>query len=88
MAAEVSQKAGPNDLVIVHPWYYGLTFAYYYRGTAPWTTLPPLADYRFHRYDLLKAELQRTNAIEPVFERLQSTPPVIAYGWFRTNSSA
>jgi hypothetical protein len=73
VAAEVSQKAGPDDLVIVHPWYYGLTFAYYYRGTAPWTTLPPLADYRFHRYDLLKAELQKTNAIEPVLEQVKTT---------------
>ncbi len=73
VAAEVSQKAGPNDLIIVHPWYYGLTFAYYYRGTAPWTTLPPLADYRFHRYDLLKTELQLTNAIEPVLDQVKTT---------------
>jgi hypothetical protein len=73
VAAEVSQKAGPNDLIIVHPWYFGLTFAYYYRGTAPWTTLPPLTDYRFHRYDLLKTELQMTNAIEPVLEKVKTT---------------
>lgn len=72
VAAEVSKEAKPGDLVIVHPWYNGLTFAYYYRGEAPWTTLPPLADYRFHRYDLLKSKLQATNAIEPVLKRVES----------------
>lgn len=73
VAALVSKKAGPHDLIIVHPWYYGVTFAHDYRGTAPWTTLPPLADYRFHRYDLFKAAMQKTNAIEPVLERVKST---------------
>jgi hypothetical protein len=73
VAAQVSKAAGPNDLIIVHPWHNGLTFAYYYRGVAPWTTLPPIGDYRFHRYDLIKAKLQMTNAIVPVLERVETT---------------
>lgn len=73
VAAEVARTAGADDLVIVHPWYYGLTYGYYYRGAAKWTTLPPLADYQFHRYDLLKEELATANAIAPVLERVVTT---------------
>jgi hypothetical protein len=73
VAAQVSKAAGPDDLIIVHPWHNGLTFAYYYRGAAPWTTLPPIGDYRFHRYDLIKVKLQMTNAITPVLERVETT---------------
>jgi hypothetical protein len=71
-AAQVARNAGADDLVIVHPWYFGLTYGYYYRGAAQWTTLPPLADYQFHRYDLLKEKLAMTNAIAPVLERVES----------------
>ena len=73
VAAMVSQRANRDDLIIVHPWYYGITFAHNYRGTAPWTTLPPLTDYRYHRYDLVKAAMQETNVIEPVLERATTT---------------
>ena len=73
VAAQASKAAGPHDLIIVHPWYYGLTFAYYYRGAAPWMTLPTIGDYRFHRYDLIKVKLQMTNAITPVLERVETT---------------
>jgi hypothetical protein len=62
-----------DDFVIVHPWYYGLTFARYYNGHQDWTTLPPLGDYRFHRYDLIKPKLQMTNAIQPVLEKVEAT---------------
>src|SRR5208283_2563052 len=72
VAAQVARNADADDLVIVHPWYFGLTYGYYYRGAAEWTTLPPLADYRFHRYDLLKEKLATTNAIAPVLARLET----------------
>jgi hypothetical protein len=73
IAAQVARNAGADDLVVVHPWYLGLTYGYYYHGAAKWTTLPPLADYRFHRYDLLKEELATSNAIAPVLERVVNT---------------
>lgn len=72
IAAQVAQQAKPDDLIIVHPWYYGITFARYYRGTVPWTTLPPLADYRFHRYDLLKSKIQMADPTRPVFEQMET----------------
>src|SRR6185295_17447396 len=42
----------PADLVVVTPWYYGVSFNRYYRGPAPWSTLPPLEDKSLHRPDL------------------------------------
>jgi hypothetical protein len=73
LAARVSQNVGPDDLIIVHPWYFGITFGHYYRGAGPWTTLPPLEDYRFHRYDLIKSKLQMTNVVEPVLKQVETT---------------
>jgi len=73
VAAQVSKNADPNDLIIVHPWHNGITFEHYYHGAAPWTTLPPLSDHRFHRYDLIKSKIQMTNAIEPVLKQVEAT---------------
>ena len=72
LAAQVARNADANDLIVVHPWYFGLTYGYYYRGAAKWTTLPPIADYRFHRYDLIKEQLATTNAIAPVMAQVEA----------------
>lgn len=73
VTATLTPDLSPDDLVIVHPWYYGLTFARYYHGHAIWKTLPPIGDYRFHRYDLIRIELQKMNAIQPVLEQAEAT---------------
>jgi len=72
VAAQVSRGAAPGDLVVVCPWHYGITFARYYEGKAPWTSLPAVDDLRFHRYDLIKS-LLHTNAAEPVLTRTIET---------------
>jgi hypothetical protein len=71
IAAELEASAAPGDLIVVTPWYLGIGFDYYYDGTAPWTPLPPLADRRLHRYDLLKAELAKPDPIQPVFAQME-----------------
>ena len=73
IAASFSSEVAPNDYVIVHPWYCGVTFQRYYKAGAPWTTLPPLEDYAVHRYDLLKAKMQTKDPIAPVIDRVTST---------------
>jgi hypothetical protein len=72
-AAYLSREAATNDLIVVHPFYAGTTFARYYRGGAPWTTLPPLADYTVQRHDLFKVEMQREDPIRPVLDRVAGT---------------
>ena len=55
---------------MVAPWYFGVTFERYYKGTAPWMTLPPINDHGIHRYDLLKEKMAATNPINPVLEMM------------------
>jgi hypothetical protein len=73
VAAGMAGAVSADDYVIVHPWYCGATFARYYTGVAPWTTLPPLEDHFLHRYDLLKVELQKVRPIDAVLQRIATT---------------
>src|SRR5438132_3088763 len=73
IAAQLSNEVAATDYVIVHPWHCGTTFKRYYKGAAPWTTLPPLEDHTVHRYDLLKAKMQTKDPIAPVIDRITST---------------
>jgi hypothetical protein len=73
IAAGLSTEVAPNDYVIVHPFFCGVTFKRYYKAAAPWTTLPPLEDYTLQRYDLFKAKMQTKDPIAPVIDRITST---------------
>ena len=73
IAASLSSEVAPNDYLIVHPFFCGVTFERYYKGAAPWTTLPPLKDYTLQRYDLLKAKMQTKDPIAPVIDQITST---------------
>jgi len=73
IAVDLSTEVAPNDYVIVHPWYCGVTFKRYYKAAASWTTLPPLEDYTLQRWDLFKAKIQTKNPIAPVIDRITST---------------
>ena len=73
IAARLIKEAAPNDYIIVHPWYFGVSFERYYKGAAPWTTLPPLEDHSLHRYDLVKVKMQMENPIQPVLDKIALT---------------
>lgn len=72
-AQRLTAAAEPNDYIIVDPWLFGITFNYYYKGTTPWDTLPPLTDHSLHRFDLVQLQLQNTNAIAPVLQHIAQT---------------
>ena len=88
VAANLSGEVAPNDYVIVHPFYCGVTFERYYKATASWTTLPPLDDYTLQRYDLFKAKMQTKDPIAPVIDRIASTLQSGNRVWFVGNPSA
>ena len=71
VARHLNQHAAPEDLIVVYPWYNGVSFHRYYQGKAAWTTLPELSDHRVHRYDLVKVRLQEPDPVQPVIERVQ-----------------
>ena len=54
------------------PWFCGITFGHYLENRVAWDTLPPLADHATHRFDLVKAQLQNTNAILPVLQKIST----------------
>lgn len=72
VAEHLSKSAGTNDLIILQPWYCGVSFARYYNGPAPWTTIPEIADHKMHRYDLVAAGIQQEHAARPVLDKIQA----------------
>jgi hypothetical protein len=73
VADVLRERADAHDLIIVHPWTFGVSFDRQYLGPTPWTTVPPLADHRFHRYDLFKAKMILENPAQPVCDRIAAT---------------
>ena len=73
IAGVLHERADPRDLIIVHPWTFGVSFDRHYVGPTPWTTVPPLADHRFHRYDLLKAKMMLENPAQSVCDQIAAT---------------
>jgi hypothetical protein len=73
VAEALRQRATPNDLIILNPWYYGISFERYFNGKTPWLTVPDLDDHRFHRYDLFKIKMQTQNPIQPVLDKIAAT---------------
>ena len=73
VAQRLSSEAGPEDFIIVSPWYCGITFDRYYKGPASWNTLPPLQDHSIHRFDLVRKQIQKDGVIQPVFGQIVAT---------------
>jgi hypothetical protein len=73
VAREVARSADPHDLVVVVPWYYGVSFNRYYAGPARWLTLPEIADHRIHRYDLLKPRLASPHPLDDLLQEVAAT---------------
>jgi hypothetical protein len=73
-AAVIAREAGPDDLVVVMPWYCGITFQRYYSGRAPWITLPDFDDHRFHLHGEVAEKMKRGNAaVGPELARIEHT---------------
>jgi hypothetical protein len=62
IARTLEQAAAPADLVVVIPWYCGIGFQRYYRGPAPWITLPDFDEHRFHLHGLVAEKMRRGDA--------------------------
>ncbi|HYY13069.1 MAG TPA: hypothetical protein VE758_01400 [Chthoniobacterales bacterium] len=71
-ARTVAAHAAAHDLVVVVPWQFGIPFQRYYRGAAPWMTIPEIADHQVHRYDLMKVKMGSAHPIDDVAEAARS----------------
>ena len=81
-ASTVAAQAAPSDLIVVVPWQFGIPFNRYYRGSAPWMTIPNISDHRVHRYDLIKAKMISTHPIGDLTEAIQTTLASRNRVWF------
>ena len=89
LAARLEAEAGPEDLVVIHRWYHGVTFNRYYHGKAPWLTVPPMDDYRMQRIDVLRERMLAENpvgaALARAAETLAAGHRLWLLGWFVFN---
>jgi len=71
----VEQSAGKADYIILTDWNSGISFHRYYRGSAPWQTLPPLPPNArdIHRGDLVFKLMTRGDVLGPVFDSVTQT---------------
>jgi len=90
IAATVETTASRGDLIVVSPWYVGISFGRYYSGDVPWMTMPPIGSPKYHRYDLVKPKMvmaDQTAAVRPVVEAaaeaLRNGGKVFVVGDFR-----
>ena len=72
-AAHLMEAARPGDLIVVEPWYWGVSFQRYYHGSVPWLTIPPLEVTHLHRYDLLRRQLQADDPTASVQQAIAQT---------------
>jgi hypothetical protein len=72
IAAKLKTDRKPEDLVLVAPWFYGVSLCRYYPAEK-FTTLPPMQEIRIHRYDLMKRAMQSTDPIGPLATQIANT---------------
>jgi hypothetical protein len=73
VARKLEEIAQPRDLIVVNPWFYGVSFNWYYHGPTPWATSPMMSDHRVHRFDLLKAKMMSSHPIDDLREVIGRT---------------
>ena len=73
VAAKVEAAAAPGDLVVLNPFWIGITFQRYYHGKAPWVSVPPMKDLTIVRYDWYKEAMARPGAVQPVLDAMTRT---------------
>ena len=73
VAQKISQDAKSNDLIVLAPWHYGISFNRYYHGVTPSITFPSIVDLRVHRYDLFREKMLSEYPIDDVLEKIHQT---------------
>lgn len=73
IARKLEKDVAPNDLIIVNPWYLGVTFNHYYHGSAPWITAPTISEHQTHRDDLMKAKMMAADPLRDVRDAIGRT---------------
>ncbi|MHC4595276.1 MAG: hypothetical protein ACYS19_10080 [Planctomycetota bacterium] len=73
IASKLEKSVGKDDMILVSRHYYGISFQHYYKGIGRSITIPPIADQRVHRYDLVRGQMASADPLGPVFSRIAET---------------
>jgi hypothetical protein len=73
LAAKLASLSDKDDLIVVCPFYFGVSFAYYYKGSTPWVTIPEIAEQRVHSYDMFKIKMMQTDPIKSIIQKMTKT---------------
>lgn len=71
IASELSEVAIEADLILVNPWFCGATFDRYYKGKAPWMTIPKVDAIQLQSPERLRAKLMSSNPMQEVFDGME-----------------
>jgi hypothetical protein len=72
IALKLKASAQQGDLIVISPWYFGLSLRRYL-DEKRWTSVPPIADFRVHRYDLLKERMVSAHPIAGLEDQIRQT---------------
>lgn len=70
VAARLKASAPPGDVILVFPWYYGVSLQRHFDASR-WSTVPPLSEVRIHRLDLVKKAMMTENPIRPLLDQMR-----------------
>jgi hypothetical protein len=73
VAQKLQQDARASDLIVVNPWFLGISFNWYYHGATQWLTLPEIGEHRIHRFDLVKMKMMSPIPIDDVIDAMKQT---------------
>jgi hypothetical protein len=69
----LNEQARPEDLIVISPWFLHVSFQRYYRGPAPWITVPDIEHSPITRYRLIKQAMIFDDGGTKVAEKIRHT---------------
>jgi hypothetical protein len=66
----LSRLENPGDLVVISPWFYGVTFQRYHKGPADYVAVPGIDFLGYQKTDLLLGPMQNPEAMQPILDRI------------------
>ena len=70
VAQSIERQAGPNDLIVLHPFTDAITLQRYLHRPIKWMTIPNIADVTLHRWDQVVEQARQPEAIQPVVDEI------------------
>jgi hypothetical protein len=90
-ASRLADLSKPGDLVLISPFYYGVTFQRYFHGPADYQTVPAINILLFQKYDTIAHWMQNFHATDSTIQRmsnvLKSGHVLFLLGEFRLQST-